>query len=63
MRDPNNPCLFCNPKESGIAHENGAICFTDMIQSDMNIFWHIVLLLHVNAVLNSQCLLAELQWS
>ena len=22
MRDPNNPCLFCNPKESGIAHEN-----------------------------------------
>ena len=22
MRDPNNPCLFCNPIESGIAHEN-----------------------------------------
>jgi len=22
MRDPNNPCLFCNPKASGIAHEN-----------------------------------------
>ena len=22
MRDPNNPCLFCNPRESGIAHEN-----------------------------------------
>ena len=22
MRDPNNPCLFCNPKESGIANEN-----------------------------------------
>ena len=22
MRDPNNPCLFCNPKESGIAHAN-----------------------------------------
>ena len=22
MRDPNNPCLFCNPNESGIAHEN-----------------------------------------
>ena len=22
MRDPNNPCLFCNPKESGIVHEN-----------------------------------------
>ena len=22
MRDPNNPCLFCNPTESGIAHEN-----------------------------------------
>ena len=22
MRDPNNPCLFCNPKESGIAYEN-----------------------------------------
>ena len=22
MRDPNNPCLFCNPKESGIALEN-----------------------------------------
>ena len=22
MRDPNNPCLFCNPKESGVAHEN-----------------------------------------
>lgn len=22
MRDPNNPCLFCNSKSSGIAHEN-----------------------------------------
>ena len=22
MRDPNNPCLFCNSKISGIAHEN-----------------------------------------
>jgi len=22
MRDPNNPCLFCNFKESGRAHEN-----------------------------------------
>ena len=22
MKDPNNPCLFCHPKESGIAHEN-----------------------------------------
>ena len=22
MRDPNNPCLFCNSKESGIAHQN-----------------------------------------
>ena len=22
MRDPNNPCLFCNSKDSGIAHEN-----------------------------------------
>ena len=22
MRDPNNPCLFCNPKASGIAYEN-----------------------------------------
>ncbi len=22
MRDPNNPCLFCNPKESGYIHEN-----------------------------------------
>ena len=22
MRDPNNPCLFCNSKASGIAHEN-----------------------------------------
>ena len=22
MRDPNNPCLFCNVKESGSAHEN-----------------------------------------
>ena len=22
MKDPNNPCLFCNSKESGIAHEN-----------------------------------------
>ena len=22
MRDPNNPCLFCNPKESGINQEN-----------------------------------------
>jgi len=22
MSDPNNPCLFCNSKESGIAHEN-----------------------------------------
>ena len=22
MRDPNNPCLFCNIKESGLAHEN-----------------------------------------
>jgi len=22
MRDPNNPCLFCNPKSSGVAHEN-----------------------------------------
>tara|TARA_B110001450_G_C17449800_1_gene411527 strand:- start:132 stop:530 length:399 start_codon:yes stop_codon:yes gene_type:complete len=22
MRDPNNPCLFCNIKESGCAHEN-----------------------------------------
>ena len=22
MRDPNNPCLFCNIKESGIADEN-----------------------------------------
>ena len=21
-RDPNNPCLFCNIKESGVAHEN-----------------------------------------
>tara|TARA_Y200000002_G_C22607281_1_gene632201 strand:- start:380 stop:775 length:396 start_codon:yes stop_codon:yes gene_type:complete len=21
-RDPNNPCLFCNFKESGLAHEN-----------------------------------------
>ena len=22
MRDPNNPCLFCNSNASGIAHEN-----------------------------------------
>ncbi len=22
MKDPNNPCLFCNPKISGISHEN-----------------------------------------
>ena len=22
MRDPNIPCLFCNSKISGIAHEN-----------------------------------------
>ena len=22
MRDPNNPCLFCNIKESGFSHEN-----------------------------------------
>ena len=22
MRDPNNPCLFCNSRASGIAHEN-----------------------------------------
>ena len=22
MKDPNNPCLFCNIKESGCAHEN-----------------------------------------
>ncbi len=22
MRDPNNPCLFCNVKESRVAHEN-----------------------------------------
>ena len=22
MRDPNNPCLFCNSKVSGVAHEN-----------------------------------------
>ena len=22
MKDPNNPCLFCNVKESGHAHEN-----------------------------------------
>ena len=22
MRDPNNPCLFCHSKKSGIAHEN-----------------------------------------
>ena len=22
MRDPNNPCLFCNTKESEFAHEN-----------------------------------------
>ena len=21
-KDPNNPCLFCNSKESGIAHQN-----------------------------------------
>ena len=23
MRDPNNPCLFCNIKESGLVKENG----------------------------------------
>jgi len=23
MKDPNNPCLFCNAKKSGCAHENG----------------------------------------
>ena len=22
MKDPNNPCLFCSPKISGISHEN-----------------------------------------
>ena len=22
MRDPNNPCLFCNSKVSGVVHEN-----------------------------------------
>ena len=22
MKDPNNPCLFCNPKVSGVAYEN-----------------------------------------
>ena len=22
MKDPNNPCLFCNIKESGLAYEN-----------------------------------------
>jgi len=22
MRDPNNPCLFCNIKENGLANEN-----------------------------------------
>ena len=25
MRDPNNPCLFCNPKESGIILENDLV--------------------------------------
>ena len=23
MRDPNNPCLFCDTKKSGVSHENG----------------------------------------
>ena len=22
LKDPNNPCLFCNSKKSGVAHEN-----------------------------------------
>ena len=22
MKDPNNPCVFCNSKSSGVAHEN-----------------------------------------
>ena len=22
MKDPNNPCLFCNPKASGVVYEN-----------------------------------------
>ena len=22
VKDPNNPCLFCNSKTSGVAHEN-----------------------------------------
>ena len=22
MKDPNNPCLFCNPKVIGVVHEN-----------------------------------------
>jgi len=22
MKDPNNPCLFCNIKEAGITYEN-----------------------------------------
>jgi diadenosine tetraphosphate (Ap4A) HIT family hydrolase len=22
MKDPNNPCLFCNSKKTGVAHEN-----------------------------------------
>ena len=22
MKDPNNPCLFCNSKKSGVVHEN-----------------------------------------
>ena len=22
VKDPNNPCLFCNSKESGVAHQN-----------------------------------------
>ena len=22
LKDPNNPCLFCNSKKSGVAYEN-----------------------------------------
>ena len=25
MKDPNNPCLFCNPKASGVIYENDLV--------------------------------------
>ena len=37
MRDPNNPCLFCNINESGLAHIND-LAYANFIENEIELY-------------------------